>query len=1025
MLPFVLVLSSCMEEIQIAFPSMKKKAVVSFSVKVTPSFSKETTKSFYTLDENAINDYFLLIYDEEGDNVFSWSSLTDTSTPEATLVVGRTYNVYCVANKGSFSGGYPREEDIKAFTTSVTDLRQKRMVMTAHSTLIPTASTNIELTLKRCVAKISVTVQSDYFEFPLNNTGTLTSMALRNAPAEYYPFDKTRKSSQYVNGDAQVEAFSFGDTIDFYCLENMQGTLLPDNTDPWKKTPENIGEMAGSCTYITFTLNDKNLISGPITYNFYLGSDTTTNFDVKENTSYLLKVNLMNDLYKSSWQITAGEFGYQPGKCSPIIIAGHYVNDMYVGEGFEVSMDIMNQLVKFLGGDITSNNPKMALEVRAFENGVEVPDALVQTSEWEWSMVDEGITGMSHCLSSLEWRKTLSNAELYLTDSHGTKITLIEDGINVSYPQLCIYSESSVSKNSVSIVDDTPEIKPYVNVGSTTKHYYLVDKNGHNIETTASSFNRELYNEMDLTCVVKPSGFVTSTLLTPEVLLLGSYSDANKFFSRKITRYSEKYKPIFSIEFSASNDGSSATKSDALSKIYGCSYLDDTHNESLFSTVVTLGELQCVKGTTFEISSIDIEIVDASKWIKYSQGSQVWICVSNPSNISIKTVASLCAVNKNSEDFKRYSRSSGGSLSPYKISTTATEYALASPYTLSQPLVGYAEKIILNTNYDSEKDYTDTYGYNELLFHSYCLFRNFGANKFISLNSYYLSSSVDISISSLSGQSLPLGYIHKNLPEAYTDGVSYEAALGVWENGNRTHYLTSNTDSDAGDITKRYPDFSPEWVYSIVKSPITDFVYDEKLGSPCIAGCTSFTRSDLEYCMYYLTINASCTYREGPSTSKTQYYSRTTTDGGVNFNLNYVTLNYWHESYHTLIATSSNISATMAKVDDITLNKVKITTSGGWYPIDFNNARANDFTVTIRKDQKCFYKNTLDGSAPDSYSVNPDGSSRRSTSVKYKNTGEEYITNSYTPDPFSIRISSDFLDNSNLNFWYYDPSWAN
>lgn len=101
-------------------------------------------------------------------------------------------------------------------------------------------------------------------------------------------------------------------TVVLYVPENVQGVLLPGNTDPLAKTAENISDVGGKsygevCSYLEFTANKPmkgDGYGGDITYRCYLGEDNVSDFSVRRNRCYDLTMNFTDDGFQlNNWKV--------------------------------------------------------------------------------------------------------------------------------------------------------------------------------------------------------------------------------------------------------------------------------------------------------------------------------------------------------------------------------------------------------------------------------------------------------------------------------------------------------------------------------------------------------------------------------------------------------------------------------------------------------------------------------------------------------------------------------------------------
>lgn len=93
-------------------------------------------------------------------------------------------------------------------------------------------------------------------------------------------------------GDAECfEPYAEGDTLRVYVPANMQGVLLPSNTNPDNKTADAVTAAGGNpdlCTYLEIygTALHFGQRTGNVSYRFYLGSDNTSDFSVQNGYKY-------------------------------------------------------------------------------------------------------------------------------------------------------------------------------------------------------------------------------------------------------------------------------------------------------------------------------------------------------------------------------------------------------------------------------------------------------------------------------------------------------------------------------------------------------------------------------------------------------------------------------------------------------------------------------------------------------------------------------------------------------------------
>lgn len=141
----------------------------------------------------------------------------------------------------------------------------------------------------------------------------IKSVKLCHCAADVKPFaDESKTTEVFDDGDylttSDIADLNNGKKVSLYFLENMQGVLLPGNTDPKKKIPSSIGDpsVSGLCTYL---LVEAGAVTPTAEYSrihcrCYLGSDTTSDFNIKRNTRYELNLDFESDFVKEEeWRL--------------------------------------------------------------------------------------------------------------------------------------------------------------------------------------------------------------------------------------------------------------------------------------------------------------------------------------------------------------------------------------------------------------------------------------------------------------------------------------------------------------------------------------------------------------------------------------------------------------------------------------------------------------------------------------------------------------------------------------------------
>lgn len=241
-----------------------------------------------------------------------YTDMTSGSSLELTLNSTRSHTVYAFVNMGYVSVPFNKNEinSIDYYIDSYDDINSRGLPMSG-STTIPENATECTIEVRRLMARLTLTMKEGEV-----TPDKISEVRLCNWNKHLSPFDsvgcKAVISDDVASGDeGHYESISnwSGESLVFYVPENMQGTLLPENTDQKLKTAAAIGEMAELCTYLEvdaeIDYDSSTGVYGNLTYRFYLGSDTTSNFDVEGNHDYSLSFSLTwnGQFYEDEWMV--------------------------------------------------------------------------------------------------------------------------------------------------------------------------------------------------------------------------------------------------------------------------------------------------------------------------------------------------------------------------------------------------------------------------------------------------------------------------------------------------------------------------------------------------------------------------------------------------------------------------------------------------------------------------------------------------------------------------------------------------
>ena len=302
-------------------------------VQVVPSIrglEDVTTRSSVTSGESAVNDINIFFY---RDGLLAASEyITTPSVATFLLAKDVPYNVYAVANAGRIDP-ISKESDMLSYRMS---LGSSGFVGTLNGLGVPMvwsregytpsgSLAQLPVSLVRLVSKIRFRIDTDAL------AGLrVTAVRLCNGAAAVTPFrmnghggSKVTSASEVTTGDyasdSDLQSLNAGGEVYFYALENCQGTLLPGNTDPWKKIPSSIS-VADLCTYLEVDCEFQSgfALAGTITYRIYLGQDNCSNFDIIRNVDMGVALCLTRNLDNVSWKIDP-DVDYNGSLCSAYV----------------------------------------------------------------------------------------------------------------------------------------------------------------------------------------------------------------------------------------------------------------------------------------------------------------------------------------------------------------------------------------------------------------------------------------------------------------------------------------------------------------------------------------------------------------------------------------------------------------------------------------------------------------------------------------------------------------------------------
>ena len=262
-------------------------------------------------DPAEINSVSLAAYSDEG-LLETCCFLSGKQNASLLLDRSRGHTLAAIANMGDLTAGFPltlAELEARTVTLGWDDVNSGGFPMTGMMTVAKDTE-SATLKLKRLLAKVTLSMDTAW---PANTDFDLKEISVGNTNSAVGLFRSSAAASagDLIPGDWTKALTS---EMTFYLPENMQGNLLPSNTDPYKKTPESLtaaglGGKSDLCSYMDVVLTQKDTygVSGDRRFRFYIGSDNTGDFNVERNTEYRINFGVTLDgmNIKGNWKVDA------------------------------------------------------------------------------------------------------------------------------------------------------------------------------------------------------------------------------------------------------------------------------------------------------------------------------------------------------------------------------------------------------------------------------------------------------------------------------------------------------------------------------------------------------------------------------------------------------------------------------------------------------------------------------------------------------------------------------------------------
>ena len=214
--------------------------------KVTVHFHTGVADHDSKASENTVSDVTIAVY--HMGLLTEILSLEDGGSGSLELNTGRNYTYYAWANI-RLPEIPDSEEEIKVLRLEVDPAEPAGGLPMSDSGdfRVTMGGTAVNVMFSRLYARVNFRVDlSDIPELEIS------AVRIRQAATSVTAFSESAAVATADGNRAsltEISTLNSGGEVVLHVPENCQGVLLPENTDPWEKVPDNIPDKAGLCTY--------------------------------------------------------------------------------------------------------------------------------------------------------------------------------------------------------------------------------------------------------------------------------------------------------------------------------------------------------------------------------------------------------------------------------------------------------------------------------------------------------------------------------------------------------------------------------------------------------------------------------------------------------------------------------------------------------------------------------------------------------------------------------------------------------
>lgn len=213
------------------------------------------------------------------------------------------YNIYLIANylNNINENKFIYEDsikDLKILLSSYSDLENNKILVGRALNIVIGNESRINLSLSRIYSKLSIHIDTTQLNSDVKIK--IKRITLNSIPKYITPF----KDFKALDEGDLLEKIEFTDLTEILLTQNMQGVLLPSNSNQKEKIPPYpLSEISTNLEIETEYISS--IYKGVVKYRIYLGENNTTNFNIKRGVNYILKIIFNGQgLDQFSWRIS-------------------------------------------------------------------------------------------------------------------------------------------------------------------------------------------------------------------------------------------------------------------------------------------------------------------------------------------------------------------------------------------------------------------------------------------------------------------------------------------------------------------------------------------------------------------------------------------------------------------------------------------------------------------------------------------------------------------------------------------------